>query len=54
APDEESLSRVYREIGSRVGYVKEKREITFVFAAAGTLLLLAGGTLSALWFNRIP
>jgi Ca-activated chloride channel homolog len=54
AADAENLERVYEELGSRVGYDKERREITLAFVAAGTLLLLVGGTLSALWFNRIP
>lgn len=54
APDAEALSAVYDEIGSRVGSESEERELTALFAAAGTLLLLAGATLSAVWFNRIP
>lgn len=54
APGEDDLKQVYEEIGSRVGYVKEQREVTVAFAAAGALLLLAGGTLSTLWFNRLP
>ena len=37
-----------------LGYDKERREITLAFVGAGILLLLAGGTLSALWFNRLP
>ena len=54
AADAENLKDVYEELGSRVGYDKERREITLAFVAAGTLLLLASGTLSAVWFNRIP
>jgi Ca-activated chloride channel family protein len=54
APGEDELARVYDEIGSMVGLEKEKQEVTFAFVAGGALLLLAGGTLSALWFNRIP
>jgi Ca-activated chloride channel family protein len=54
AADADNLERVYEELGSRVGYDEEEREITLVFVAAGTLLLLAGGTLSALWLNRLP
>ena len=54
AADADNLERVYEELGSRVGYDTERREITLAFVGAGTVLLLIGGTLSALWFNRIP
>jgi Ca-activated chloride channel homolog len=54
APSDDDLRSVYEEIGSRVGFEQEEREITFVFAGLGGLLILAAGALSALWFNRIP
>jgi Ca-activated chloride channel family protein len=54
APTGEDLRAVYDEIGSQVGTVEEQREVTYLFAAAGSVLLLAGAALSALWFNRIP
>lgn len=54
ADDAEHLSRVYEELGSRVGYDEERREVTLALVGAGTALLLLGGTLSALWFGRIP
>ena len=54
APDAASLNAVYEELGSRVGHVKEDREITAAFAAGGALLLLAAGALSALLFGRLP
>jgi Ca-activated chloride channel homolog len=54
APSGDDLRSVYEEIGSQVGFETEEQEITFLFAAAGGLLLLLGGALSALWFNRIP
>ena len=54
APTEGDLRSVYREIGSQVGFEEEEQEVTFLFAAAGGLLLLVGASLSALWFNRIP
>ena len=54
APGEAELNRVYEEIGSGVGFVEEEQEVTFLFAAAGALLLLAAAGLSAFWFNRIP
>jgi Ca-activated chloride channel family protein len=52
AVDTEQLSRVYEELGSRLGSRKEKREITDVFAAGAALLLLVGGSFSAFLFRR--
>jgi len=54
APSEGDLRSVYEEIGSQVGFETKEQEVTFIFAAAGGLLLLLGAGLSALWFNRIP
>lgn len=54
APSARDLQAVYEDIGSRIGYVQEPREVTAVFAAAGALLLATGGTLALVWFNRFP
>jgi Ca-activated chloride channel homolog len=54
APTEADLEAVYEELGSQVSYEDEERELTAAFAGAGALFLLIGGTLSALWFGRIP
>lgn len=54
APDAEELSRVYEELGSRLGTRREEREITDVFAAGGAALLFVGGALSAFFFRRVP
>ena len=54
APDAASLNAVYEELGSRVGHVKEEKEVTAAFAAGGAALLLAAGALSALLFGRLP
>jgi Ca-activated chloride channel family protein len=54
APTAAQLNAVYQELGSRVGKVKEDREITAAFAAGGAALLLAAGGLSAFLFGRIP
>ena len=54
APDVEALSRVYDELGSRLGTREEDREITDVFAALSAALLLIAGTISALLFQRVP
>jgi Ca-activated chloride channel family protein len=51
---EADLVRVYRDLGSSLGFVEEEREVTAAFAAAGAVLILAGGALSTLWFGRLP
>jgi hypothetical protein len=45
---------VYERLGTRVGFVEQQHEVTYAFAAGGAVLLLIAGTLSALWFGRIP
>ena len=54
APSSRDLKGVYRELGSKIGFVKEKQEITVVFAATGLLFLVAGAAMSLVWFSRFP
>ncbi len=54
APSAQDLRAVYEDIGSRIGYVQEPQEVTAAFAAAGAVLLAAGGTLALLWSGRFP
>ena len=54
APTEDDLSPVYADLKSRLGRTRKDEEITVAFAAVGSLLLLVGGVLSALWFRRVP
>jgi Ca-activated chloride channel family protein len=54
APSDRQLKSIYRELGSKIGFVKEQQEVTVLFAAAGLLLLVAGMTLSLAWFSRFP
>jgi Ca-activated chloride channel homolog len=54
APNADALEEVYDRLSTQVGFEEEKRDLTVAFAAAGTLLLLVGATLSALWFQRLP
>jgi Ca-activated chloride channel homolog len=54
APSNDDLKEIYRELGSKIGFVKEKQEITVVFAASGLLFLVAGATMSLTWFSRFP
>jgi Ca-activated chloride channel homolog len=54
APSGDDLNAIYRELGSKIGFVKEKQEITVLFAATGLLFLVAGVTMSLTWFSRFP
>ena len=54
APSEDRLTSVYRALGSSIGLVREQHEVTFAFVGTAIVLLLAGGTSSLLWFNRLP
>jgi Ca-activated chloride channel family protein len=47
------LRQVYRDLGSRLGHRKEKRQITSAFAGGGLALLLAGAAMSLRWFGRL-
>ncbi|HEV8424278.1 MAG TPA: VWA domain-containing protein [Actinomycetes bacterium] len=54
APSGRDLKTVYRELGSKIGFVKEEQEVTVVFAATGLLFLVAGAAMSLVWFSRFP
>jgi Ca-activated chloride channel family protein len=54
APSSRDLKGVYRELGSKIGFVTEKQEVTVVFAATGLLFLVAGAAMSLVWFSRFP
>lgn len=54
ALDDERLTTVYEELGSRLGTREVEREVTDVLAAGSAALLLVGGALSAFFFRRVP
>jgi Ca-activated chloride channel family protein len=54
APSNRDLKAVYRELGSKVGFVRDHQEVTVVFAATGLLFLVAGAAMSLVWFSRFP
>jgi Ca-activated chloride channel family protein len=54
APTSEQLTAVYRDLGTRLTYVEEKRELTSYFMAGAATLLLLGAAASIAWFLRIP
>ncbi len=54
APTADDLAQIYEHLGSRVGFSEEQQEVTVLFAGAGLLLVVAGASLAAFWFNRFP
>jgi Ca-activated chloride channel family protein len=54
APSSKELKSIYRELGSKIGFVKERQEVTVVFSAAALLCMVAGVALSLAWFSRFP
>ncbi|HEX8929512.1 MAG TPA: VWA domain-containing protein [Actinomycetota bacterium] len=54
APTNKDLKGIYHDLGSKIGFVREKQEVTVVFAAASLLFLVAGAGLALIWFSRFP
>jgi Ca-activated chloride channel homolog len=54
APTSEQLNAVYRDLGSRLTYVEEKRELTSYFMGGAAVFLLLGAAASIAWFLRLP
>jgi Ca-activated chloride channel family protein len=54
APTSKDLKGIYHDLGSKIGFVKQRQEVTVIFAAAALLLLVAGAGLSLIWFSRFP
>ena len=48
------LSKVYGKIGHNIQFEDRHIEVTFLTAAAGFLLLVAGGVLGTMWSARLP
>jgi Ca-activated chloride channel family protein len=54
ASDEGQLSKIYSDIGSRIGWVTTKLDLTVPVLAFGTIILVAGGLFSLRWFRLLP
>ncbi len=54
APGAGDLEGIYRDLGDRIGYIEEETDVSWAGAALAGVLVLAGGTLGLLWFNRFP
>jgi Ca-activated chloride channel family protein len=51
---ESDLQRVYQNLSTHMVFRKQETEITAGFTGLAIVLLLVAGTLSLLWFNRLP
>jgi Ca-activated chloride channel homolog len=49
----DDLKKVYRELNARLVLERQDLEITFLFAGAAAVLLLASAVLSLLWFSPV-
>ncbi len=54
AGNEQDLRDIYNNLNPQLVVKPEKLEVTALFASAGILVMLIGGTFSFLWFNRLP
>jgi Ca-activated chloride channel family protein len=54
ADNEGELRTIYGTLDPQLAIVPEQIEVTSIFAGASILVLLIGGTLSLLWFGRVP
>jgi Ca-activated chloride channel homolog len=54
AADEGQLSRIYSDLGSHIGWVTTKLDLTVPILALGTIILVIGGLFSLRWFRLLP
>ena len=54
ASNEADLKAIYENLDTRLVLKTERTEVTAVFTGIGILFALFAGTLSMLWFNRLP
>jgi len=54
AADETQLSKIYSDLGSRIGWVTTKLDLTTPLEALGAIILVAGGLFSLRWFRLLP
>jgi Ca-activated chloride channel family protein len=54
AADDTQLSKIYSDLGSRIGWVTTKLDLTVPLVALGAIILVAGGLFSLRWFRLLP
>jgi Ca-activated chloride channel family protein len=53
AGSESDLGEIYKELGGRLVYERERMEITVLLAALAGVLMLTAASLSLWWYGRI-
>jgi Ca-activated chloride channel family protein len=48
------LASVYRDLKTQIVLQQQKMEVTALFTGLAAVLAIAAGSLSLLWFNRLP
>ncbi|MFN8474209.1 MAG: VWA domain-containing protein [Anaerolineae bacterium] len=54
AQDSSTLEKIYADLSSQVSWKEEKTEVTALFTAFGTVVLLIAAAFSLFWFQRLP
>jgi Ca-activated chloride channel homolog len=54
AEDEAQLNKIYSDLGSRIGWVTTKLDLTAPLLGLGTIIVIAGGLFSLRWFRLLP
>ena len=54
ADNETDLLKIYQDLSTRLVFKPEQTELTAGFTGFAIVLLLIAGTLSLLWFHRLP
>ena len=54
AKSADELSSIYKHLGTQLGSVTRKREVTSEFAIGGLVLLLLAAATSTRWSPRLP
>jgi Ca-activated chloride channel family protein len=54
AQSADQLSSIYKHLGTELGSVSRKREVTVAFAVAGLVLLMLAAASSTRWAGRLP
>ena len=54
ATSTEALHEIYQNLSTTLVFRKQQNELTALLTGAAALLMLAAGSLSLLWFNRLP
>ena len=54
AEDQGQLNQIYSNLGSHIGWVTTKLDLTVPILALGTIVLVVGGLFSLRWFRLLP